>query len=273
MARLDRLAPIKEVAQIAAVIGREFPHALLAAVADRSESQLETALDQLLRAELLNRRGALPDASYTFKHALVRDAAYASLLRSRRQQLHARVAAALEERSPNTSPELLAQHLTEAGLDERASAAWAEAGRAALSRSAMREAANSLSRAIDLLRRMPTSRDRQRRELELLGWLGVALTNTRGPASPEAQEVHERADQLARELEDREGGFRARWNSGASTTSAPSSTRRSPLAMPSCARRSGTATLITRFRRATPCGLLISFAVTSRRLAITWIGP
>jgi predicted ATPase/class 3 adenylate cyclase len=211
-ARLDRLAPIKEVAQIGAVIGREFSFALLAAVADRSEGQLDQALDQLVAAELLHRRGALPDAIYTFKHALVRDTAYAGLLRARRQQTHARVASVLEERFPETPPELLAHHLTEAGLDERAAEAWARAGLAALGRSAMREAATSLSQAVDLLRRMPATPEHQRSELELLAGLGVALTNTRGPASPEARGVHERAGELARALGDREGWFRARWN-------------------------------------------------------------
>jgi predicted ATPase len=211
-ARLDRLAPIKEVAQIGAVVGREFPGSLLAAVADRSEGQLEQALDQLVAAELIHRRGTPPDAVYSFKHALVRDAAYSGLLRSRRQQLHAKVASVLEVGFPDTPPELLAHHLTEAGLDERASEAWARAGLAALGRSAMREAAHSLSQAVGLLRRMPPSPDRQRRELELLPGLGVALTNTRGPASPDAHEVHERAGQLAQALGDREGRFRARWN-------------------------------------------------------------
>ena len=215
MARLDRLAPVKELAQIGAVIGREFSHELLAAVADRPQEQLESWLDQLVGSELVFRRGSPPDATYSFKHALVKDAAYQSLLKSRRQQLHARVAHVFEDRFPavvETQPELLAYHLTEAGLDARAADAWARAGRAALGRSAMREAANSLSRAVGLLRGMPSSPDRQRLELELLGGLGVALTNTLGPASSEAQAAHERADQLSRELGDREGRFRARWN-------------------------------------------------------------
>jgi len=215
MARLDRLAPVKELAQIGAVIGREFSHELLAVVADRPQEQLENWLDQLVASELVFRRGAPPDATYSFKHALVKDVAYQSLLKSRRQQLHARVAQVFEARFPGvveTQPELLAYHLTEAGLDARAADAWARAGRAALGRSAMREAANSLSRAVGLLRGMPSSADRQRLELELLGALGVALTNTLGPASPEAQAAHERADQLSQELGDRKGRFRARWN-------------------------------------------------------------
>ncbi len=215
MARLDRLATVKELAQIGAVIGREFSHELLAAVADRSQEQLESGLDQLVASELVFRRGAPPDAAYSFKHALVKDVAYQSLLKSRRQQLHARVAQVFEARFPGvveTQPELLAYHLTEAGLDARAANEWARAGRAALGRSAMREAANSLSRAVGLLQGMPSSLDRQRLELELLGGLGVALTNTLGPGSSEAQAAHERASQLSQELGDREGQFRARWN-------------------------------------------------------------
>jgi class 3 adenylate cyclase/predicted ATPase len=215
MARLDRLAPVKELAQIGAVIGREFSHELLAAVADRPQDELQSWLDQLVASELVFRRGSPPDAIYSFKHALVKDAAYQSLLKSRRQQLHARVAHVFEDRFPavaGTQSELLAYHLTEAGLDERAADAWARAGRAALGRSAMREAANSLSRAVGLLRGMPSSPERQRLELELLGGLGVALTNTLGPASPEAQAAHERADLLSKELGDRKARFRARWN-------------------------------------------------------------
>ena len=215
MARLDRLAPVKELAQIGAVIGREFSHELIAAVADRPQEQLESGLDQLVASELVFRRGGAPDATYSFKHALVKDAAYQSLLKSRRQQLHARVARVFEERFPGvveTQPELLAYHLTEARLDAPAADAWARAGRAALGRSAMREAANSLSRAVGLLRGMPSSPDRQRLELDLLGGLGVALTNTLGPASSEAQAAHERASQLSEKLGDRKGRFRARWN-------------------------------------------------------------
>ena len=215
MARLDRLATVKELAQIGAVIGREFSYELLAAVADQPQERLESGLDQLVASELVFRRGSPPDATYSFKHALVKDAAYQSLLRSRRQQLHARLAQVFEARFPGvveTQPELLAYHLTEAGLDARAADAWARAGRAALGRSAMREAANSLSRAVSLLQGMPSSPERQRLELELLGALGVALTNTLGPASPEAQATHERADHLSQELGDRKARFRARWN-------------------------------------------------------------
>ena len=214
-ARLDRLGEAREVAQISAVLGRDFTYAQLQAVGGVDDPALQSALDKLADADLLIADGAGHEANYRFKHALVKDAAYQSLLKSRRQQLHARVAQVFEERFPvvvETQPELLAYHLTEAGLDARAADAWARAGRAALGRSAMREAANSLSRAVGLLRGMPSSPDQQRLELELLGGLGVALTNTLGPGSSEAQAAHERADQLSQELGDRKGRFRARWN-------------------------------------------------------------
>ena len=123
LARLDRLAPVKEVAQIGAVIGREFSHELLAAVAHRSEAELQAALDQLVASELVYRRGVPPDATYSFKHALVQDTAYGTLLKSRRQQLHTRIAQVLEEQfpgAPKTQPELLAHHCTQAGLVEKA---------------------------------------------------------------------------------------------------------------------------------------------------------
>ena len=185
MARLDRLATVKELAQIGAVIGREFSHELIAAVADRSREQLESGLDQLVGSELVFRRGSPPDATYSFKHALVKDAAYQSLLKSRRfssctlvSRRCSRTGFRLSSKSnPSCSPITL----TEAGLDERAADAWARAGRAALARSAMREAANSLSRAVSLLRGMPSSPDRQRLELEWLGGLGVALHQYTGP--------------------------------------------------------------------------------------------
>jgi class 3 adenylate cyclase/predicted ATPase len=214
-ARLDRLGEAREVAQIGAVLGRDFTYAQLQAVGEVDDAALQLALDRLADADLLIADGAGREANYRFKHALVRDAAYQSLLRSRRQQLHARLVQVFEERFPavvETQPELIAYHLTEAGLDERAADAWARAGRAALGRSAMREAANSLSRAVGLLRGLPSSPDRQRLELDLLGGLGVALTNTLGPASSEAQATHERADQLSQELGDRKARFRARWN-------------------------------------------------------------
>src|SRR5262245_51286621 len=147
MARLDRFAPVKEVAQIGAVIGREFSHALLAAVAPVSADLLRDALEQLVNSELVFRRGMPPEATYTFKHALVQDAAYQSLLKSRRQQLHARIAEELGRHFPDlakSQPELLAQHLTDAGLAERAIDYWFAAGERALRTSANVEAIKHL---------------------------------------------------------------------------------------------------------------------------------
>jgi hypothetical protein len=158
LARLDRMAPVKEIAQIGAVIGRKFSHALLAAVTDRPEAELRSALDQLILSELVYRRGSPPEATYTFKHALVQDAAYGTLLKYRRQHLHARVARLLEERAPDiaaTQPELLAHHSTEAGLvDKGVDYLW-RAGQAALAHSAPAEACGHLRKALDLLILLP----------------------------------------------------------------------------------------------------------------------
>jgi predicted ATPase len=143
LARLDRLAPTREVAQIGAVLGRSFSHELISAVAQMPQQKLDEALEQLVRAELIFRRGTPPDAEYTFKHALVQDAAYSTLLRSRREQLHARIAATIEDRFRDVAtaqPALLAQHCAEAGLAEKAVGYWLKAGQQALARSAMTEA-------------------------------------------------------------------------------------------------------------------------------------
>ena len=143
MARLDRLGPVKEVAQIGACIGREFDHELLAAVVPLPGAELTTALDRLVAAELVFRRGVPPAATYIFKHALVRDAAYQSLLRRRRQDLHAKISTALETDFPQTieaRPELVARHFDEAGLFEKAVGYWLRAGRLAAARSANMEA-------------------------------------------------------------------------------------------------------------------------------------
>jgi class 3 adenylate cyclase len=178
MARLDRLAPVKEIAQTAAVIGREFSHDLLAEVADRAEAELETALDELVAAELVYRHGLPPDATYSFKHALVQEAAYQSLLKSKRQQLHARIAEALEEEFPDvgeTGPEVLARHLTEAGQAERAIAYWRAAAQRASERSAHQEAIAHLGKGVELLRELPETQKRNRLELPVSDqpWLGV----------------------------------------------------------------------------------------------------
>jgi class 3 adenylate cyclase/predicted ATPase len=204
MARLDRLAPVKEVAQVAAVIGREFSHELLAAVAPLHGTELSKGLDRLVAAELVFRRGEAPKAGYVFKHALVRDAAYHSLLRSRRKELHGRIAAALEERFPETAegqPELLAHHLAEAGQAERAILHLQRAARRALARSADLEAAEHLRAALRQLDRVGGTERREVTEFELQAALGRALSTVRGFAAPETDRAFARAAELGRRLQ------------------------------------------------------------------------
>jgi class 3 adenylate cyclase/predicted ATPase len=182
LARLDRLVPVREMAQIGATMGREFHHGLLAAVADRPEAQLRSALDQLVASELVFRRGTPPYATYSFKHALVQDAAYGTLLKSRRQHLHARIAQVLEERFSDIAeiqPELLAHHFTEAGLMEAAAAYWHKAAQRSVARSATAEAVAQLTSGLEVLRRLPGSEERDRRELELQITLGDALRSAK----------------------------------------------------------------------------------------------
>ncbi len=160
MARLDRFMPVKEIAQIGAAIGREFSYELIAAVAPMPQAQLDDALARLSESGLAFRRGTPPDAVYTFKHALVQDAAYNSLLKSRRQELHAKIARVIEERFPNiktTEPEVLAHHLTEAGLAEAAIPLWQAAGELAVKRMAMTEAIAHLNQGLELASGLPRS--------------------------------------------------------------------------------------------------------------------
>ncbi len=205
MARLDRVPEVKEVAQAAACIGREFTYPLLATVSPLPESELRVALDRLSAAELVFRRGAPPEASYTFKHALVRDAAHESLLKAQRQQLHARIAHALEERFPETvdaEPELLARHYGEAGLTERAVDYWQRAGQQALVRSATAEAVVHLTEGLKLLKSLTSGPERQRRELGLQLALGQASIAAKGFAAAETGRAYARAHELCRELGD-----------------------------------------------------------------------
>ena len=195
---------MKEVAQIGAVIGREFSHSLLAAVTDRPEAELRNALAQLVSSELVFRRGHPPEATYTFKHALVQDAAYGTLLKSRRQHLHARVAHVLEERVPEiaaTQPELLAHHCTEAGLVDKAVNYWWLAGQAALAHSAPAEACGHLRKALNLLILLPDIDSRAELELEIRTALGGALmAGTAGYAAPETARTYNRARELCERL-------------------------------------------------------------------------
>jgi predicted ATPase/class 3 adenylate cyclase len=205
MARLDRMAPVKQVAQIGAALGREFSYELLAAVASRTDDGLRGALDQLVDAGLVFRRGAPPRASFVFKHALVQDAAYSTLLRSQRQELHARIARSIEQRFPELAkgePEILAHHYTQAGLADQAITYLARAGRRAVDRSAMVEAASQLTKALVLISELPESRERERRELDLQTALGRALMTTKGYAAPETGEAYARARRLCEDLGD-----------------------------------------------------------------------
>ena len=189
-ARLDRLGPSKEVAQIAAAIGREFPHALLALVTGRSEPDLETALERLVRAGLLLRHGAPPQATYLFKHALLQDLAYSALLREKRRALHARIVEALEvhfHEVAQNQPEVLARHCAEAGLPEKAAALWGRAGRRSLKRSALLEAESHFSRALALIAANSSTPGLRREEITCQIGLASTLLLRRGYTSAEAK--------------------------------------------------------------------------------------
>jgi predicted ATPase len=203
MARLDRLAPVRLVAQIGAAIGRQFSYVLVRAVSDLPEDELRGALARLVASELVFERGMPPDALYTFKHALVQDAAHGSLLRSTRQQLHAHIAEALEAHTPelmDTQPELFAQHYAEAGLVEKSVAYWGKAGHRSAARSAMAEAAAQYQKGLDQLALLPDTRERQRHELEFHSGLGEALKVAKGYAAPETGDAYARARELWEEL-------------------------------------------------------------------------
>ncbi|MBB4277447.1 adenylate/guanylate cyclase domain-containing protein [Rhizobium mongolense] len=205
MARLDRLASVREVAQIGAVIGREFSHELLAAAAGLAEPELERATDQLVAAGLVFRRGVGGDVTYAFKHALVQDAAYGSLLLSRRQQLHARIAHIMEERFPEkveAEPELLAHHFNQASLFDKAVEYNELAGRRALSRSSISEALVRFRNALDGLAALPPSQERSRRELAIQVALGSAQVASHGFAAPETGAAYLRAHELCEELDE-----------------------------------------------------------------------
>lgn len=184
LARLDRLASVRYVAQIGAALGREFTYELLAAVADRSDDQLQGALEELVESGLAMRRGVPPRASFIFKHALVQDAAYSMLLRSQRRALHARIVKALEDRLPETAasrPEILAHHCTEALLVEPAIQYWQMAGERALRGAAMTEAVKHLTRGMNLIPRLPDGPARNRKELGLCVALARATYSVKGP--------------------------------------------------------------------------------------------
>jgi class 3 adenylate cyclase/predicted ATPase len=212
LARLDRYAPAREVAQIGAALGRRFSHQLIGAVAAMPQQRLGDALAQLVGAELLWRRGNPPDAEYTFKHALVQDAAYGTLLREPRRALHARIAETLASQFADiadTQPELLAHHCAEAGLIEKAATLWGKAGQLSLTRSALKEAAAQFARSLGLSETLPSTAILRREQITLQIALANALMHTKGYAAPEtraaldrARSLVERADALGEPPED-----------------------------------------------------------------------
>jgi predicted ATPase len=215
MARLDRVPEVKRVAQLAACIGREFDYRTLLFVAELPEAKLESALELLSGAELVFRRGRPPDATYTFKHALVRDAAANSLLLSERRRVHAAILTALESADTPPPPELLAQHAEAAGIGDAAVERWLAAGRAAVARYANREAVSHFERGLRLVLGQAEGEARDRKELEVLLALGVPQIAARGYASADVERTYARARTLCQHLGESEPLFfvlRGLWN-------------------------------------------------------------
>jgi predicted ATPase len=205
MARLDRLATVKEVTQLGATLGRSFPYDLLQAVAPWDEATLQHALARLVEAELLYQRGLPPAATYLFKHALIQEAAYQSVLRSRRQQVHQRIAQVLEDRFPDTAqtqPELLAHHYTEAGLAAQAVPCWLRAGQHAIQRSANVEAIAHLIKGLEVLKTLPETSERTQQELDFQITLGPVLVSTKGFTAPEVERTYRRARELCQQVKE-----------------------------------------------------------------------
>ena len=210
MARLDRQPTAKAVAQLGATIGREFSYALLAAISPFGEETLSEGLRQLVAAELVYQRGLPPDAHYQFKHALIQDTAYQSLLKRTRQQYHQQIAQVLAQQFPEvaaTQPELLAQHYTEAGLTAQALGYWQKAGQRASDRSAYQEALSHVTTGLTLLQTLPETLVRQQQELPLQLALGTAMTIVRGYAAPEVEAAYTRARVLCQQLGDTQDVF------------------------------------------------------------------
>jgi class 3 adenylate cyclase/tetratricopeptide (TPR) repeat protein len=204
MARLDRLVSAKGIAQLAAVIGRQFAYALLQAASQLDKATLQRELGRLVEAELVYQRGMPPQATYVFKHALIQDAAYESLLKSTRQQYHRQIAHVLEAQFPETTltqPELVAHHYTEAGLTQQAVAYWYKAGQSAIQRSAHVEAIAHLRQGLALLPTLPETPDRIHSEVDLHIALGSSLKATKGSGAPEVEQTYLRAQRLCEHLE------------------------------------------------------------------------
>jgi len=203
MARLDRLSTGREIAQLGAAIGREFSYELLAAVSPLNETILQEGLQQLVEVELVYQREVMPQATYLFKHALIQDTAYQSLLKSTRQQYHTKIAQALAEGFPETvemQPELVAQHYTEAGLAAQSVPYWQKAGQKATQRSAHIEAISHLTKGLEVLKTLPDTPERTQHELTLQIALGAPLIATKGWATPEVESAYTRARELCRQV-------------------------------------------------------------------------
>jgi class 3 adenylate cyclase/predicted ATPase len=214
LARLDRLGAVREIAQEAAAIGRDFAYELLAAISGRSEVELVKGLDQLVASGLVQQRGVTPSASYSFKHALMQDVAYSTLLRTRREALHARIAEAYEQRFRDiidTRPEMLAHHLAQAGFAERSIGFWLKAARVAIARGAAAEAVAQLRRGLALLGEIPEYDNRRRQELELQITLGNALAAATGYTGTETDAAFRRARELCLEIADTVQLIRVTW--------------------------------------------------------------
>ncbi|MBT3271334.1 AAA family ATPase [Candidatus Poribacteria bacterium] len=214
MARIDRLSTVKEVVQVASALGRQFSYELISAVSPMGGIALERELDRLVEAELLYQRGVPPQATYTFKHALIQDAAYESLLRRRREETHAAIARALMERFPEvveTQPELVAHHLTSARRAEEALPYWKSAGNRAVERSANTEAIGHFGKALDLLESLPDGPERAEEELALRVALATPLVTTKGYAAPEVEATYARARELCDQVGDTPQLFRVLW--------------------------------------------------------------
>lgn len=214
MARLDQLAPVREIAQLAATLGREFSYTLIQAIAPVDETSLQHSLALLVQKELLYQKGSPPQAHYYFKHALIRDTAYQSLLKSKRQHIHQQIAQVLEERFAETlaaQPEIIAHHYTEAGLVSLALPYWRRAGQQAAQRSANQEAIHHLQQGLDLLPLLPDSPERQQHELRLQLALGSPLIATRGYAAPEVERIYTRTQELCQQLDGTPQLFQALW--------------------------------------------------------------
>jgi class 3 adenylate cyclase/tetratricopeptide (TPR) repeat protein len=210
MARLDRMEGGRELAQLVAVLGREFGYDLLCAVATVDEPALQSELALLVQAEILYQKGRPPRSTYTFKHALLEDALYNALIKSKRQQFHQRIGEVLEARFPQTvetKPELLAHHFTEAGRTEKAIGYWLKAGQRSRERSSLCEAIGHLTRGLALLATLEESRARDDRELQFLTMLGPTYITARGYAAPEVGPILLRARELCQRINDPQQHF------------------------------------------------------------------